>query len=204
MICGLRRRRGPSPRPLDSILPSLILRIPVAGRFRRTRDKGSVTGPMRAVFERFEDRCGTPRLRRVRSLSRRLRHHEVGGRKRRCALVLPTARSHPGLERDRGVPCRTHRGRGVQKRDGPPRGAAEGHRLGWLRARGRFADQFVQTSSEKEEPATAGLTLGDAGTLEPGMVGAAEFQWPYRDHCIGVEDLFLVTEDEPINLTRAH
>lgn len=55
----------------------------------------------------------------------------------------------------------------------------------------------------KQEPATVGLKLGADGTLEPGMVGAAEFQWPFRDHCIGVEDLFLVTEGEPVNLTRA-
>ncbi|MEA2498676.1 MAG: hypothetical protein QOH26_1081 [Actinomycetota bacterium] len=55
----------------------------------------------------------------------------------------------------------------------------------------------------KQEPATVGLKLGAAGTLEPGMVGAAEFQWPFRDHCIGVEDVFLVTEGEPVNLTRA-
>ena len=54
----------------------------------------------------------------------------------------------------------------------------------------------------KEEPATVGLKLGNHETLEAGMVGAAEFQWPFRDHCIGVEDLFLVTEGEPVNLTR--
>jgi Xaa-Pro aminopeptidase len=54
----------------------------------------------------------------------------------------------------------------------------------------------------KEEPATVGLRLGNHQTLEPGMVGAAEFQWPFRDHVIGVEDLFLVTEGEPVNLTR--
>lgn len=54
----------------------------------------------------------------------------------------------------------------------------------------------------KEEPATVGLKLGNHETLEAGMVGAAEFQWPFRDHCIGVEDLFLVTEGESVNLTR--
>lgn len=54
----------------------------------------------------------------------------------------------------------------------------------------------------KQEPSTVGFKLGVDTTLEPGMVGAAEFQWPYRDHCIGVEDMFLVTEDEPVNLTR--
>jgi hypothetical protein len=38
--------------------------------------------------------------------------------------------------------------------------------------------------------------------LEPGMLAAAEIQWPYRDKCIGVEDIFLITEDAPINITR--
>jgi Xaa-Pro aminopeptidase len=54
----------------------------------------------------------------------------------------------------------------------------------------------------KQEPATVVLQKGCAETLEPGMVAAAEIQWPYRDYCIGVEDVFLVTHDEPINLTR--
>jgi Xaa-Pro aminopeptidase len=54
----------------------------------------------------------------------------------------------------------------------------------------------------KQEPATVGLKLGVQGTVEAGMVAAAEFQWPYRDHCIGVEDIFLITEQEPVNLTR--
>jgi len=54
----------------------------------------------------------------------------------------------------------------------------------------------------KQEPATVVLQAGCAETLEPGMVAAAEIQWPYRDYCVGVEDVFLITEEEPINLTR--
>jgi Xaa-Pro aminopeptidase len=54
----------------------------------------------------------------------------------------------------------------------------------------------------KEEPATVSLRLGNEERLISGVVGAAEFQWPYRDHCIGVEDMFVVTDQGPVNLTR--
>ncbi|MPZ62971.1 MAG: M24 family metallopeptidase [Propionibacteriales bacterium] len=54
----------------------------------------------------------------------------------------------------------------------------------------------------KQEPATVVLEKGCTTRLEPGMAAAAELQWPYHDYCVGVEDIFLVTEDEPVNLTR--
>jgi Xaa-Pro aminopeptidase len=54
----------------------------------------------------------------------------------------------------------------------------------------------------KQEPATTVFEKGNGFQLEPGMVAAAEFQWPYRQWCLGVEDVFLVTDGEPINLTR--
>lgn len=54
----------------------------------------------------------------------------------------------------------------------------------------------------KQEPATVVFEKGDTATLEPGMVAAAEIQWPYHDYCVGTEDVFLITEKEPINLTR--
>lgn len=54
----------------------------------------------------------------------------------------------------------------------------------------------------KQEPATVVFQRGNAEPLEPGMVAAAEIQWPYHDHCIGVEDVFMTTEAEPLNLTR--
>ncbi|MGH3098277.1 MAG: M24 family metallopeptidase [Streptosporangiales bacterium] len=54
----------------------------------------------------------------------------------------------------------------------------------------------------KQEPATVVFEKGDTATLEPGMVAAAEIQWPYHDYCVGAEDVFLITDKEPINLTR--
>jgi Xaa-Pro aminopeptidase len=54
----------------------------------------------------------------------------------------------------------------------------------------------------KQEPATIEFQPSSRSALQAGMVGAAEFQWPYREYCIGVEDLFLVTDDGPVNLTR--
>jgi Xaa-Pro aminopeptidase len=53
-----------------------------------------------------------------------------------------------------------------------------------------------------QEPATVAFERGNSAVLEPGMLAAAEIQWPYRDKCIGVEDIFLITEDAPINITR--
>lgn len=54
----------------------------------------------------------------------------------------------------------------------------------------------------KQEPATVVLQRGNAEVLEPGMLAAAEIQWPYHAHCIGVEDVFMTTEGAPLNLTR--
>jgi len=54
----------------------------------------------------------------------------------------------------------------------------------------------------KQEPATVAFEKGNSNTLDAGMVAAAELQWPYRDYCIGIEDIFLITDAEPINLTR--
>ncbi|MGH9101067.1 MAG: M24 family metallopeptidase, partial [Acidimicrobiales bacterium] len=55
----------------------------------------------------------------------------------------------------------------------------------------------------KQEPATCVFDSACAETLEAGMVAAAEIQWPYRRYCVGVEDNFLITDDGPVNLTRA-
>jgi Xaa-Pro aminopeptidase len=54
----------------------------------------------------------------------------------------------------------------------------------------------------KQEPATVEFKSSDHGTVEAGMIAAAEFQWPYAKFCIGVEDIVLITDDGPINLTR--
>jgi len=77
---------------------------------------------------------------------------------------------------------------------------------GFVPDRGRPLGQAFQRNIGhllgKQEPATIEFQPSSRSALETGMVGAAEFQWPYREYCIGVEDLFLVTEDEPVNLTR--
>jgi Xaa-Pro aminopeptidase len=54
----------------------------------------------------------------------------------------------------------------------------------------------------KQEPSTVEFTSSDGGSITAGMIAAAEFQWPFANYCIGVEDIFLVTDDEPVNLTR--
>jgi Xaa-Pro aminopeptidase len=54
----------------------------------------------------------------------------------------------------------------------------------------------------KQEPATVEFHSSDSGSLEAGMVAAAEIQWPYAGYIIGTEDVFLVTDDGPLNLTR--
>lgn len=54
----------------------------------------------------------------------------------------------------------------------------------------------------KQEPATVVFQRGNENLLEAGMLAAAELQWPYHDHCIGVEDVFMTTEAAPLNLTR--
>ena len=55
----------------------------------------------------------------------------------------------------------------------------------------------------KQEPATVEFRASDQGSLEAGMVAAAEIQWPYAGYCIGTEDIFLVTDEGPLNLTRS-
>ncbi|HLW45811.1 MAG TPA: M24 family metallopeptidase [Acidimicrobiales bacterium] len=54
----------------------------------------------------------------------------------------------------------------------------------------------------KQEPATVVFQRGNDDVFEAGMLAAAELQWPYHDHCIGVEDVFMTTDAEPLNLTR--
>jgi Xaa-Pro aminopeptidase len=54
----------------------------------------------------------------------------------------------------------------------------------------------------KQEPATTVFVKGNDWTFTPGMCAAAEFQWPIGDYCFGVEDVFMTTEGEPLNLTR--
>lgn len=38
--------------------------------------------------------------------------------------------------------------------------------------------------------------------LQSGMVGAVEYQWSYKKHALGVEDMFLVTQEKGVNIAR--
>ncbi len=38
--------------------------------------------------------------------------------------------------------------------------------------------------------------------LQSGMVGAVEYQWPYKKHALGIEDMYLVTDKKGINISR--
>lgn len=54
----------------------------------------------------------------------------------------------------------------------------------------------------KQEPASIGFEDGNKGVLQEGMVACVEYQWPYYPYAIGVEDMFLITSDGPVNITR--
>ena len=55
----------------------------------------------------------------------------------------------------------------------------------------------------KQEPATIGLVKAETSRrLQAGMVGAVEYQWPYKKHALGIEDLYLVTDKKGIVISR--
>jgi len=55
----------------------------------------------------------------------------------------------------------------------------------------------------KQEPVTLGLVKAETSRrLQSGMVGAVEYQWPYKKHALGIEDLYLVTDKKGINISR--
>jgi len=54
----------------------------------------------------------------------------------------------------------------------------------------------------KQEPVSLSFKEGDSGVLRNGMICCMEYQWPYDQYAIGVEDTFVVTPKGPVNLTR--
>ena len=55
----------------------------------------------------------------------------------------------------------------------------------------------------KQEPVTLGLVKAETNLkLQSGMIGAVEYQWPYKNHALGIEDHYLVTEKKGINISR--
>jgi Xaa-Pro aminopeptidase len=55
----------------------------------------------------------------------------------------------------------------------------------------------------KQEPTTIFFNPTETGSMtEAGMVGCVEYQWPYKAHALGTEDMFLILKDRAINITR--
>ncbi|NPV27996.1 MAG: M24 family metallopeptidase [Firmicutes bacterium] len=53
----------------------------------------------------------------------------------------------------------------------------------------------------KQEKSRLTFRRGNHIRLKPGMIGCAEIHWPYRQHCIAFEDMFLVTPAGLVNIT---
>lgn len=53
----------------------------------------------------------------------------------------------------------------------------------------------------KQEPSSIIFEGGNKNRLAVGMVGCVEFQWPYKDYCIGIEDMFYISEKGPVNIS---
>jgi len=55
----------------------------------------------------------------------------------------------------------------------------------------------------KQEPVTLALVKEERSQrLQSGMIGSVEYQWPYKKHALGVEDMFLVTQEKGVNIAR--
>jgi len=55
----------------------------------------------------------------------------------------------------------------------------------------------------KQEPVTLGLVKAETKLkLQSGMIGAVEYQWPYKKHALGIEDHYLVTDKKGVNISR--
>ncbi len=54
---------------------------------------------------------------------------------------------------------------------------------------------------DKEESAAIVAQKGDSRRFESLMVGCIEFQWPYKDHAPGIEDMFFITPEGTVNIT---
>jgi len=71
-----------------------------------------------------------------------------------------------------------------------------GHRLG-----DRY-DRNIGHVLGKQEPATLVFEKGNRFALQAGMIACVEYQWPYYPYAVGVEDMFLVSAQGTLNLTR--
>lgn len=55
---------------------------------------------------------------------------------------------------------------------------------------------------ERQESFTFGFCKGNKNKLEREMIGCVEFHWPFRGHGMAVEDMFIVTEEGGIPISR--
>ena len=53
---------------------------------------------------------------------------------------------------------------------------------------------------DKEESCSVAADKKDERIFETYMIGDIEYQWPYRDYCIGVEDMFFIAPEGAIDL----
>ena len=53
----------------------------------------------------------------------------------------------------------------------------------------------------KTESNSATVAKNDMRVFEEQMIGCIEFQWPYQDTILGVEDMFFIAKEGPINFT---
>ena len=54
----------------------------------------------------------------------------------------------------------------------------------------------------KQNAVTLSFTKEETRRLQSGMVGSAEYVWAYRNHSLLVEDMYLVTDEKGINISR--
>jgi len=54
----------------------------------------------------------------------------------------------------------------------------------------------------KQNAVTLSFTKEETRRLQSGMVGSAEYVWAYRKHSLLVEDMYLVTDEKGINISR--
>ena len=52
---------------------------------------------------------------------------------------------------------------------------------------------------DKEESCSAAADKTDSRIFETNMIGCIEYQWPYHDYCIGVEDMFFIASEGAID-----
>lgn len=54
----------------------------------------------------------------------------------------------------------------------------------------------------KQNAVTLSFTKQETNRLQSGMIGSAEYVWAYRKHSLLIEDMYLVTDEKGINISR--